>query len=334
MGRQDHSIYKRAVRAATTADITLSGLQTIDSVAVGAGQRVLVKDQTAGAENGIWIADAGAWSRATDWDHVNNVVPGAMVPVSEGANWGDTSWKLTTDDPILVGTTVVSFAIALAATSGAAAPGSFHLHEEFWSAAGDALPGHWTSRSAGGGVIVTDYSDGQGGGYLLRFDATLVQDASLYNNDVLTIPCTVDSNTVVEIGFEYTKPVLDVNDDMVIGIGSARAAFDAMTRSCWLRVDGANNDILIEGDDNVTNVSFDSGLDYVDGTLTKVRFDFSDLTAVTAYLDIGAGWVTVGTTMNLPNLAAGDHQIFCEMDKNSANVHLLEIKYVDVRYTR
>jgi len=65
--------------AATTANITLSGEQTIDSVAVVAGDRVLVKDQSTGSENGIYDVKTGAWTRATDWNNANDVVEGMLV---------------------------------------------------------------------------------------------------------------------------------------------------------------------------------------------------------------------------------------------------------------
>jgi hypothetical protein len=77
---------KEAVRVATTANITLSGLQTIDGITLVAGDRVLVKDQTAQAENGIYVAAAGAWSRAADFDQLTpvNEIKGAYVAVSSG----------------------------------------------------------------------------------------------------------------------------------------------------------------------------------------------------------------------------------------------------------
>ena len=66
---------KASCRAGTTANISLTGTQTIDSVGVVAGDRVLVKDQSAAAENGIYVAAAGAWSRSADantWDELVN----------------------------------------------------------------------------------------------------------------------------------------------------------------------------------------------------------------------------------------------------------------------
>ncbi len=81
---------KQAVKLATTANITLSGEQTIDGVLTSAS-RVLVKSQTAPEDNGIYVSAAGAWSRSTDFDSLSPIdeINGAMVPVQEGtANAG------------------------------------------------------------------------------------------------------------------------------------------------------------------------------------------------------------------------------------------------------
>jgi len=72
-------------RVATTgSNITLSGTQTIDGVAVVAGDRVLVKDQTTTANNGVYVVAAGAWARATDADSVAEVQRGTQIAVLEG----------------------------------------------------------------------------------------------------------------------------------------------------------------------------------------------------------------------------------------------------------
>ncbi|KRT69320.1 MAG: prophage MuMc02, head decoration protein [candidate division NC10 bacterium CSP1-5] len=100
---------KDSVRAATTANITLSGEQTIDGVSVVAVDRVLVKDQSAGAENGIYVAASGAWSRAIDANTSAEVTPGMFVFVEEGTVNGDQGFVLTTNAPITLGTTALSF---------------------------------------------------------------------------------------------------------------------------------------------------------------------------------------------------------------------------------
>lgn len=76
--------------AATTANITLSGTQTIDTVAVVAGNRVLVKNQTLPAQNGIYVVAAGAWSRSADMDQTTpfDEFNGAWVTVQQGSQAG------------------------------------------------------------------------------------------------------------------------------------------------------------------------------------------------------------------------------------------------------
>lgn len=101
---------KQSVRVATTANITLSGAQTIDGVSVVAGDRVLVKDQTTASQNGIYVVAAGSWSRATDADSDSEVTAGMFTFVSEGTTNADSGWVLTTNDTITVGTTSLAFA--------------------------------------------------------------------------------------------------------------------------------------------------------------------------------------------------------------------------------
>lgn len=100
---------KQSVRVATTAAIALAGLQTIDGVVLVAGDRVLVKDQAAGAENGIYVAAAGAWARATDADSGTKLNAGALVPVEAGTVNADTIWMLKTDGAIIIGVTPIAF---------------------------------------------------------------------------------------------------------------------------------------------------------------------------------------------------------------------------------
>lgn len=100
--------WKEPVRAATTANITLSGAQTIDGVSVVAGDRVLVKAQSTASANGIYVAAVGAWTRATDFDASAETL-GTGTFVSEGTTLGNSVWLLTTDGPITLGTTSLTF---------------------------------------------------------------------------------------------------------------------------------------------------------------------------------------------------------------------------------
>lgn len=100
---------KQSVRVATTANIVLSGLQNIDGVDLVAGDRVLVKDQAAAKENGIYVVAAGIWTRAADADNAAKLNAGAVVPVTEGTLSADTIWTLRTDGVIVIGTTALAF---------------------------------------------------------------------------------------------------------------------------------------------------------------------------------------------------------------------------------
>ena len=93
---------KAPCRAATTANITLSGTQTIDGVAVVAGDRVLVKSQTAAIDNGIWVVGSGTWARATDFDGSLDAVGGTFINVISGTVNGNTSWRVAGSSTALV----------------------------------------------------------------------------------------------------------------------------------------------------------------------------------------------------------------------------------------
>lgn len=102
---------KGSVRVATTANITLRDMQIIDGVAVAAGDRVLVKDQTTGSQNGIYVVAASDWTRATDADSSAEVNPGMFVFVEEGTTNQDTGFVLTNNGTITLGTTALNFTL-------------------------------------------------------------------------------------------------------------------------------------------------------------------------------------------------------------------------------
>lgn len=100
-----------AARVSTVGNITLSGFQTIDGITLIAGDRVLVRNQTDAAENGIYVVSSGAWTRATDFDEVvpGEVEQGASVFVEEGTTLSRTGWILATGGIIDLGVTALVF---------------------------------------------------------------------------------------------------------------------------------------------------------------------------------------------------------------------------------
>ena len=106
---------KDSVRVATTGPINISADlengDTIDGVTLATGDRVLVKDQSSAAENGIYVVVAsGAASRSTDADTSAEVTSGMFTFVAEGTVNADSGWVLSTNDTITLGTTELTFA--------------------------------------------------------------------------------------------------------------------------------------------------------------------------------------------------------------------------------
>src|SRR5262252_1758609 len=100
--------WKAPARAATTANITLSGTQTVDGVALIANDRCLVKNQTTQTQNGLYVVAAGAWTRTTDADAANELLNMAVY-IEEGTTQADSAWVCTTNAPITVGSTNLTF---------------------------------------------------------------------------------------------------------------------------------------------------------------------------------------------------------------------------------
>lgn len=96
------------VRAATTANITLSATQTVDGVALSAGEYCLVKNQTTASANGVYVVAAGAWTRHGSMDAWAEV-PGVMVSVQQGTVNADTLWLSTADAGGTLNTTNITF---------------------------------------------------------------------------------------------------------------------------------------------------------------------------------------------------------------------------------
>ncbi len=98
--------WKASVLVGTTANITLSGVQTIDGVSAVVGSRVLVKDQSTGSQNGIYVAASSTWARAADADAFSELVSAAVF-VEKGSTLADTSFICTNDSGGSLGSTAV-----------------------------------------------------------------------------------------------------------------------------------------------------------------------------------------------------------------------------------
>ena len=109
--------YKQATRVVTVTNVTLSGgaPALVDGVTLSANDRVLVTGQSTGSQNGLYIVSSvgtgsnGTWVRTSDGNETGEIEAGMIVMVTEGTVYHDTQWKLITDNPIVIGTTTLTF---------------------------------------------------------------------------------------------------------------------------------------------------------------------------------------------------------------------------------
>ena len=109
--------YKQSVRVITVSNVSLSGgaPNSADGVSLSVNDRILVTGQTTGSQNGLYYVATlgtganGTWTRSLDTNETGELLAGTIVMVTEGDIYKDTQWKLTTNDPITIGSTALVF---------------------------------------------------------------------------------------------------------------------------------------------------------------------------------------------------------------------------------
>jgi hypothetical protein len=178
---------KGSVRLATTEEITLSGVQTVDTKTTVTGDRILVKDQDLAKNNGIYVANnSGAWTRATDFDNLNNdlsaplpgeVTGGAFTFVEDGDVNINTGFVLTNKGEPVLGTDALNW--TLFSTSGSLVAGD-GLSKDGYTLKVNVDPD--------GGIEINSDS--------LRLKSSLAGAGLTYADGVLDIGGTTDRITV------------------------------------------------------------------------------------------------------------------------------------------
>ena len=153
---------KSPCRVASTANLTLSGYQTVDGIAIGASDatadlnmRILVKNQTNSSANGIYVMGTGTWSRARDFDGARDVLNGTLVWVSTGASQGGGFYNVTNADPVTPDTsTAITFTAADVIAAAAAASSAAAFAACAYVAAGSAYVAANSAYVAAGSAYV------------------------------------------------------------------------------------------------------------------------------------------------------------------------------------
>lgn len=178
---------KNSVKAATTANITLSNTQTVDGVALSVGDRVLVKEQTTASQNGIYIVASGAWSRSTDADAPAELSPGTFVFVEQGTVNDNSGFVLVSDSVVTIGTDDINWTL--------------------FSASGTLIAGNGLSKS---GYTLEVNVAGSGGIEIssdaLQLKSSLAGTGLDYAAGVLSL-----ETTLAGLGLTYTSGVIDLN---------------------------------------------------------------------------------------------------------------------------
>jgi len=183
---------KDSVVVATTANITLSGTQTIDGIAVTAGQRVLVKDQSTASQNGIYVVAAGAWSRSTDADTADELNSGCFFFVEKGTENADNGFVMSQDTTINFGTTAITFS-------------QFSGAGQITAGSGLAKTGDTLLVNTGTGITVT--SD------------NVVIDTAWAGQAAITTVGTIGTGTWNATAISATKGGTGINTSSATGVG-------------------------------------------------------------------------------------------------------------------
>jgi hypothetical protein len=326
---------KASVVAGTTANITLSGAQTIDGIAVVATDRVLVKNQTAPADNGIYVASATAWSRAPDMDTWAEV-PGAYVFVETGSTLADTGWVCTSDAGGTIGVTAITWAQFSGAGSGVSSItfGSTGLTPATATTGAVTVAGTLALTNGGSGQTtaqlamnafagaVTSGSYLRGNGTNVVMNTIQVADVPTLNQNTTGTAANVTGTvailnggtgqTTASAAFNALSPITTTGD-LIIGTGVNTASRLAIgsngylltsngTTASWVAAPASGVTTFSAGTTGLTPSSATSGAVTLAGTLAVANGGTGDTTYTNGQLLIGN---TTGNTLTKATLTAG-----------------------------
>ena len=255
---------KPSARLVAVVNLALTGLQTVDSTTLVANDRILLTAQTTGAQNGPWVASAGAWNRPTDWSPASSQKPGILILVAEGTIYKDSKWLMITDGAVTVDTTATTWTQDLSGTSYTNGSGLSLTGSTFAVKVGSAIAFDGTSsltitpngaslNVSASGIKITDGTAGQ---LMLAGAAGLASFTTLSGDVVLTSAGVATVNSTSGTGF--LKYAAAISNETVGGtVNSSNTAFTltnlpavsslALYYNGVMLEPGAGNDYTITG---------------------------------------------------------------------------------------
>jgi hypothetical protein len=232
---------KEAVRVASTTNVTVASPgAAIDGVTLANGDRVLLKNQSTPSQNGIYDfnGSASAMTRSADADSDVELKPGSQVFISEGTVNGDSSWQLTTNGPIVVGTTAQTWAQTGGSGTSYTAGNGLTLAGSAFSVTADPSGGLSVGASgvgiatglAGNGLTLTSgvLAIGQGTGISVTGDAIAIDTSTV----VRKFATSVGNGALTSIPVVHNLGTRDITYDV----------YDSTTYE-FVEVDGTATDL-------------------------------------------------------------------------------------------
>jgi hypothetical protein len=214
--------WKASVRAATTADvnfITVINGSTLDGVTLATGDRVLVKNQSTGSENGIYVVKAsGAPDRSTDADTGAELTASFAVFVEEGTVNADSGYVLTTDGAITVGTTALTFT-------------QFTGLGQITAGDGLSKTGNTLNVTAGTGISIEGDAVTNTG--VLSITGTTNQISATASTGAITLSTPQDIHSTATPTFSGVTVGSVTLTDALLGTATATASTSATTIDTW-----------------------------------------------------------------------------------------------------
>jgi hypothetical protein len=286
---------KEAVRVSSTVNLTLSGEQTIDGLAVVAGDRVLARHQTSAAQNGVYVCAVGAWTRATDMDTPSEVL-GAITVVSRGGTHSGKIFAVSGwSSAFVVGTNVMTWAeilpsadlAAIGRLTSAANKLLYSTGATTWALADltafartllDDADATAMRSTLGLGTAATTAATAYEPAGAVAAEAALARNADNLTSGTVALarlPASITTKIV-------TLLVTDPNAAAAITTGDGKAYWTVPAALNGMNLVSAHAALTTVGTVALTTVQIANVTDAVDMLSTRVTIDVSEFTSYTA----------------------------------------------------